>query len=429
MGTKYARDLVTVKTKQTLTVEPYFFIARSDDDMSPLQIVGETSRFRVTIINESRQALTARWTVKEMRKVKNNLSDARKFVNFIKWAKTFGIMATSSASNNLAAPIAGSGDSKAYSVRFVMGNGLKGKTPAEVYAEDPSGFEQKMRKQYDFIAGNIGKNGGKYDETNKTQMEAISDALNLLKNGSLKSDTAQHTAQIGEIEILKPTMKPLIREKDERTGLCPVYSTSITVYPDKTYPVEIKITNFQAPVEKLADGRLNVKASVKQDEKINKMSLSFEDAENMLQEMEDYVQEFKALHAKQCFSDSEKCIRENMQKKTETDTQKTQSSDITTQQKQTVQTKNGNYIHVKSISPVEKDNSGNYCFTALKDNGECIDIRISNEAAEKMGTPVFRKFVEKTNTRGGADFCFTGSKRSEKGKIVYLFYNFARTNR
>lgn len=425
MGSKYAADLAVIKTKQTLSVAPHFLVALSDIDEHPLHIVGETSRFHVTIINEEKKAVTARWTIKDLRQIKNGIADARAFVNFSKWSRK---KVASQASS-------GGGTSPAYTTHFVMGNGLKGKTPAEIYAEDTNNFKSRMEHQYKYIEGNLGKNGGQYDKANRKQMDAISDALQLLADGKLAGQSGEETGggTAGVISVFEPVTKPLIRNTDKVSGLAPVYTSEVNVYPNNTYPVEIKITNFNAPVEKRDNGTLNVKSSLKKDEFINRMMLSFADFENMLQEMEDYVNIFKMMNAKKCFADSERCINEN-KKAAEQEKNHSNSSALPKSNHQTTNlptaasnkpTPQGNSLHARSISPADSDNNGNYEFWAQKDNGEQIRIRVPNSTRTQVGDALISKFIQKTQTPEGADFRFTGTKHFENGKVIYIFSNFA----
>lgn len=84
--------------------------------------------------------------------------------------------------------------SPAYTVRFRAGM-LAGKTPAELLLENPAN-RQALINQFNFLST---QNNPKYAAMNKSQMEAISEAIKLFDSGTLKAD------MVGEsgIEIYK----------------------------------------------------------------------------------------------------------------------------------------------------------------------------------------------------------------------------------
>ncbi len=395
--TNYPEDVCTYKSTQTLSVAAKFFVAKGEtsdeskmEPQSPREIIGSTSRFRVTIINEDREAVTSKWEVGEMRALKNRISDARHFTNMLKW-------------NNLASASSdgAGGSSPAYTTRFSMGTGLKGKTPVEVYKENPTGFEDLLTKQKKFIEGNIGKNDGKFDSANKQQIAAIDDALKLKAEGKLDKAAAQ-SISCPPLDIWTSDPKPDMRHTDEKSGLTPTYLTNVTVYPLNNYPVTVKLTNFDAPVNTRDNGTLNVLMSKKANEKINEISLTFDAFENLLQNMEDYVEEFKMLHAKECFEDAEKCIKKNKE-----------ANEVVT---------------VTSVAEMQKNTDGSYSLKAANsDSGEKIVILFNDAAVKKITKSTFDKLIAKTKTENGANFRFKGLKQVKAGVIYYWFKEFAKT--
>lgn len=289
MAYKYAKDLVTIKSKQTFSIEPHFFVAQSKNEESPLPIVGSTSRFRATIINESREPVTVRWSTSEVNAMAEDFAIARAVAKELE----FKGPAKSAVPENA--------NSLAYTKKFMFGS-LKGLSPAEAFLQGTTMDE--MQKQYEFIKSNLEK----YPK-NKELLQAIQEAGILFQKGEIKPCAAP-TPTAKDMVVFESSMKPLVRNENG-DGTCPVYQSQIVVHPTDKFPVEVVLTNFDAPVIKNTDGRLNVIAKEKKNEKKNSMRMSFADFGFVIKEMQDYISYFKMLNCKSCYADSDACDKEN----------------------------------------------------------------------------------------------------------------------
>ena len=284
MAYKYAKDLVTIKTQQTFSVEPHFSRAESKNDESPLPIVSSVSRFRATIINKERVAATARWTIAEVQSMVEDFKIARSLCKENEWKS---------------APATEGQNSPAYTVKIVAGS-LKGMTPAEVVA---AGRKEELNGHYSWLKDNLQK-----FPKNQVIMDAIMDAGRLDKEGKLEAPAT--AGGLRDMVIFESPMKPLMRNQ-KHNGKYPVYQSKVIVHPSNNYPVEVEITTFDAPVNKLQTGMLNVIAKEKENEQKNSMAMSFADFGHVLKEMEDYITYFKMLNARECYADSDACDKAN----------------------------------------------------------------------------------------------------------------------
>ena len=68
------------------------------------------------------------------------------------------------------------------------------------------------------------------------------------------ADVAAAPSAAGVIPLYKPSPRPLIRKKNEETGLCPVKEISIDWHLGDNSPVEVTILTYDAPVKQNDSG-------------------------------------------------------------------------------------------------------------------------------------------------------------------------------
>lgn len=232
---KYPFDCVTHMTKnKTFSVEPRF--SRKTDD-SPLKIFAPgLSRFVFTTINSGKVA-KCNVPISALADMEQRTQYA--FNKYMEYT-----CRPSAASDGKTSP--------AYTKKFFAGS-LKGKTPADILAENGENGKTILNDQYKWLKANLDK-----FPKNKELMEAIMDAATLDVSG-LKKDT---TIAPPIVPILDIGCRPLQR-KTRGDGKCFCYEIHITFDASRDYPVNIKINNYYAPVLKRNDGTLNVKLSEK----------------------------------------------------------------------------------------------------------------------------------------------------------------------
>ena len=133
--------------------------------------------------------------------------------------------------------------SSAYTVTFFTGE-FKGKTPADVLLNDATKKEALLnyRKQLE-------ANLSRYPR-NKTQMDAIDDAIRLLESGGLKSDGVKSQT----MDIYRADIRAPHANKKDAEGLTDVYSFSIVCDLSKNYPFAVNIMNCKAPMKANTNG-------------------------------------------------------------------------------------------------------------------------------------------------------------------------------
>lgn len=368
-GTKYPKDVAAVVRDQTLSVASELFLATAAEGYSPLTIFNDFSRFVVTVINEGRVPAFANIPVEEWANIRELTRIAQKMDVEAKYAPAPAAPATAAAKTmpsteaytvkmtegryagqtpaevlikdkaavgelgtifksmrdryqankdeslmeqmkaiKEAADRLKAGtleqeddgtDGPAYTVRIANGN-LKGKTPAEVLIEDAAG-KKALLSQREWLA----KNMEKYP-ANKTQVEAIDQAIRLFEEGKLSGAAASTAAPASgrTINLYEAKYRPLTRRQKEN-GKCLVYEIVINWTIGNDYPVSVKVQNYYAPVIKNEKtGMLNVKASEAEDKVQNEMLLMAKEWNNVLDRIYDNMLQFKVLHARETINDS-----------------------------------------------------------------------------------------------------------------------------
>lgn len=133
----------------------------------------------------------------------------------------------------------------------IMNGEFKGKTPVQILSESSDNV-QKLKSQYDWLKQNLPS----YPK-NQIQMDAIKEAIYMFENGLLDKNQANDVLEAGQIKLYEAVPKALIRKKDPKTGLCPVYEIAILWTLGDKYPISIRIDNYEAPVRENSNGMLN----------------------------------------------------------------------------------------------------------------------------------------------------------------------------
>lgn len=202
-------------------------------------------------------------------------------------------------------------DSLAYTVRFSSGE-FKGKTPAEVLAENPDNTK-KLNIQYEFLKKNLGK----YPK-NRIQMDAIIDAAKLLKANKLQKKMRK---TISSFPIYASGLRPLVRRQRESSNggvVSFVYQLWIHWNFEAEAPVCLEIENFWAPVIKTEIGLLNVKAENKESSRKLSINFTLEEWTWIMHEVESNIHIFELKYGSKAYdmaNEAEKLKRESLKKK------------------------------------------------------------------------------------------------------------------
>ena len=186
---------------------------------------------------------------------------------------------------------------KAKTIQIANGE-LKGKTPVQVLLENPNNLA-KLQSQYNWLEQNLGA----YPK-NQTQMDAIKEAVYMQKNNLLEETQANEVLETGQISLYSPVPKTLVRKKDPKTGLCPVYEISITWTLGDNYPISIRIDNYEAPVREFQNGRLNPDRSKAVNRQTATHRLSETEWFNCIYRIESHMRRFEYLYASMQFKEA-----------------------------------------------------------------------------------------------------------------------------
>lgn len=158
------------------------------------------------------------------------------------------------------------GTSPAYTTKL-SGNMLKGKTAAQVIFEN--GGEATLRSQRDWLAKNL---SGKFAKSNREQIAAIDDALNLYSNGQLNRP-ASITLPVINIYTAQFHANTYIQH-ESNPNLFFTFDCYINYCIGDEYPIKVRILNYYCPVTVKEDGQQIVHADKKEDEKEYTFALS-----------------------------------------------------------------------------------------------------------------------------------------------------------
>ncbi|MCD8125131.1 MAG: hypothetical protein LUE23_08895 [Lachnospiraceae bacterium] len=231
------------------------------DENQPLRLYSSFSRFALCIIQDH-ASVVANLRVKEIPGI-----IARSHFCFNKEMEAAIQMTFTSEEKS---------KSIAYTQVLSMGQGMKGKTPAQflLEAEKESEMVEKaidaLKKQYIFLRSKV-KENPKFARGNQAQMDAITEAVHLYRAGNLNADEVSETSS--SIKIAESGFRPLVRRK-RPDGKCFVAEYAILWSFGKDYPVTVSIKNYYAPVIQTQTGTLNVKAMEKSDERTYSIKMS-----------------------------------------------------------------------------------------------------------------------------------------------------------
>lgn len=252
MKTNYPWQINSVihKTKsatKTLGMDAMLFSPKKEDELrtpaAPLEMHEGYSRFKGTLIVKTGDTKVLTFNI------------PAKSVPYIHKKTSMVIdMALNSSVGNGEKATEAEGSSPAYTVRFRAGT-LSGKTPAELLIESPEN-KAVLEKQKGFLEKNLEK-----FPANKTQIDAINDALKLLADGKLSSSSVPVAKSVKPIVIYECAPKN-IKPLDEE-GRYTVYQVTITYDPAMSMPVEVSVMNCYAPVDKTKGNEIVLSKAVK----------------------------------------------------------------------------------------------------------------------------------------------------------------------
>lgn len=293
------KEIASIVRTKTFAISNELAVSECSGYSSPLMFYSSKfSQFKAVIINEQKKVAYGNIKSCDV----GDIEDRSKFIY------NKDMEASMSFSAPAPEPKANSGVDEslaiAYTVTLTTGNGLKGKSPAQVLLENPEKGPDMLTNQYKWLKNNRDTNE-KFRESNQKQMDAIMAASKLFKEGKLSVDgVASNQSMNGrQFTIYEPGMRPLTRKKNAK-GNSFVYEILVTYTIGNKYPVEVTITNYYAPVTQDKDGLLNVKVSQKENEIKNSMRLTAKEWNNAVEMMQINKRTFEMCYAQSLYSAS-----------------------------------------------------------------------------------------------------------------------------
>lgn len=288
-------ELASVVRNQTLIVQNELSLAGENDDKNPpLVVYSGFSRFVFAIINADRKSATANIRVGEI----PGIACASEYAYRMHMDSIYQPKPVEKNEGGVDT------SSPAFTKRITAGT-MKGKTPVEVIvgAENKDAVIDQLRNQYKWLKENAEKNP-KYAAGNKEQMDAITQAVNLYKDGKLTEDVvaSAKTSATGMIVPIYSTGFRPLRSREKRNNKTFVYEVKIDWNIGSDYPVTVEIKNYYATVNEKEDGTLNVLVATKEGEQKNTMALTAGEWQNILYMAQANMRMFEQKNASACYS-------------------------------------------------------------------------------------------------------------------------------
>lgn len=279
--------------KKTLGIDAQLSVPNPESEAEksmPLEMHSGFSRFVATLIKKDSKAKSF---------IKANIPADEVPYIFEKTKIAMGLLASGKMT-----PAKESGEplSLAYTERFAMGN-LKGKTPAEVLLENPEN-KKILIEQGEYLKKNLEK-----FPANKQKIEAIRDAIHLLKEGKLEKKNAAVQPECVYV-IYDEQMKTLKSMKDD-DGRFMVYGIKIVCDTSRNLPFALEITNCYCPVDISENGKMNPRMKEAVNIQKNAINLTEKDWFKVVQRMQTTLDRFEILHARRQFEIAENAFFEN----------------------------------------------------------------------------------------------------------------------
>ena len=256
---KYPEQVISVaRSDKTLGVDAKLSVADTEHGQSPLELHAGYSRFVFTILTQSASGYNF---------VSANLPPAE--IDLIKKETDIAVeMLTNKALEKKPSV------SSAYEVTFFTGE-FRGKTAADVLLQDASKESALLTLKKQLEA-----NLSKYPR-NKAQIDAIDEAIALLKAGKLTAEGVKSSI----IDIYRADIRAPHASKKDAEGNTDVYSFSIVCDLSKNYPFAINIMNCKAPVVLNANGTQTPNMAKAKDKKEANILLTKSEWYKIIQKM------------------------------------------------------------------------------------------------------------------------------------------------
>lgn len=243
---KYARQLVEVsKSTSKLIVRDHLYGLTEKDNVPFLEVFAKYSVYRLEIFNyNEKRSDSANIPLDDLPSIIAHTDLATKCI----FNTVNGLDKKTEVEKQVSPKLDIPTNTPAFTFKMRTGkNVTAGKTPAQYLMEAPNKEEayKILHKQWTFLKDNLQKY-----PNNKQEMDAILEAVKLLKAGKLpdtSKDCASGQQDPGAIE-LKIYTPPTKYFTVEKNGMKKCYSLQILCYPSENYPYRVSITNFYAPI-------------------------------------------------------------------------------------------------------------------------------------------------------------------------------------
>lgn len=276
---KYPYQVVSVKRpKKVLGADARLSVPVENN--SPLELHSGFSRFVLTIVDKDADATpTANIPADEISYIMEMTRMALDYMSRPKKVVASGNESTSPA----------------YTQKL-FSNTYKGMTPAEVLLKDPS-QEGGLIKTRDWLQSNVTKY-----PANQSQIDAINDAVKLLKEGKLKAEDSMPKPP-SVIEIYKTDYK--FKTKKNEKGYHLIYGIEIFCDTSKNYPFVVNIMNCYAPVETSPTGQKSVKMNQAENTVRSSLSMDKQEWFNFIEKLNRVRNMFEQSHFTGLLEESE----------------------------------------------------------------------------------------------------------------------------
>ncbi len=275
-------------------------------------------------------------------------------------------------------------NSPAFTLVFRSGNYTKGRTAAQVIAEDKENGRKNLESQRKWLSSNLAKY-----PANQNFIDAIDEALKL-------PDSAFAGVEASVCYTLFSTGIRILEEKKNACGKSLVYDGSIRFIPGMDYPTTVTIRNMYCNIRTDSKGLKQPIMETKEEVTENVISLNFNETLRLFEDMRLYY-EIKSLQLTEAgILQSEKEV-EKQRKARSSDNQaaKPQGKDAAPAPKK----ENVLSIQGKTACVKRQNGTGDYSMQGISSAGKTVNIIIPLSYIQTMEADTFTKFVERSQDR------------------------------
>lgn len=301
MATNVPNEVFSAVRDKTLYIASHLSEAKLEEGAFPFMHYGKFSRFEFCVIQQNQQGQNIPASAKiRIDEILHMLRISKKAYDM-----------------HLENELNGESKEKTLSLAYTIpinGGKFGKKTAAQYLAEHPDTGEADLISQGKWLKENLSRNP-KYAPANQKQIDAIKDAIGLLRNGKLDLNNVKSNKVVTLFDGgMRPHMYKAVPPQINQNFHW-IYELKVEWEIGAKNPVHITVQNYYAPVIKQENGTLNVQKGQmdKNHFTVNSINLSEDEWMNAVYMIESHMRNFELTHATKSFVAVKNALEANKQ--------------------------------------------------------------------------------------------------------------------